>query len=887
MSSLQSKTVYLKNYTAPEYLIDKTELHFDLSAEDTYVKSCLSVRRNPVCNKNNPPLTLHGEELTLVSISINGIEVDAADYQLNAETLTISPPDEQFLLEITNRVNPKNNTALNGLYVSNDMLCTQCEAEGFRRITWYPDRPDVMSSYTVTIVADKTTYPVLLSNGNRTDSGELDNNKHWVTWNDPFPKPCYLFALVAGDLCCLKDSFTTCSKREIALEIYVEEQDIDKCEHAMQSLINAMAWDEKAFGREYDLDLYMIVAVSHFNMGAMENKGLNVFNTKFVLASKKTATDMDYENIEAVIGHEYFHNWSGNRVTCRDWFQLSLKEGFTVFRDQQFTAHQTSAAVKRILDVNMLRTHQFAEDGGPLSHPIRPSSYIEINNFYTLTVYEKGAEVVRMLHTLVGEDGFRKGTDLYFDRHDGQAVTTEDFVKAMEDANNMDFTQFKNWYDQAGTPTIEASSHYDANTQQFTLTMQQHCPATPGQANKKPFHIPVELGLLDESGKGIELSNEQGEATFSVVLELKQDKQEFIFNNIKSQPTPSLLRGFSAPVKLQQDLSHSQHLHLYQHDSDPFNRWEAGQNYLSQLVFEYVDAIQNGSSMPTLNPQLVDIYRSILTTNDKHTDPSSADLSYQSLLLTLPDKAYLAEQMEIIDVDAIYQAHKLVKSALAQALQPLWLANYHSHHKPEAGKSNTDVSQRRFKNVCLDYLMALNDTEATGVCIQQYESAQNMTDQLAALSQLSHADSALSAPYFDSFYQQWKHESLVIDKWFTLQASSTSENALERIKELCQHPDFDLKTPNRVRSLIGAFANINMLRFNQKDGSGYKFVASYIVKLDAINPQIAARLAGTLSRWKRFDKNRQELIKTQLQYIQSRPSISKDLLEVILKSLQV
>ena len=874
MSNIKQKTIYLKDYTVPEFLISHTDLHFELSNSDTQVRSLLKIQRNPLCKKKQPRLALTGEELTLKSISLNGETLTADQYTLNDESLSIAVLDKEFTLEIVNSINPAQNTALSGLYESNDMLCTQCEAEGFRRITWFLDRPDVMSIFSVMIEADKDKYPILLSNGNRVKHGNLANGKHWAKWHDPFPKPAYLFALVAGNLACLKDNFTTCSGRDVTLEIYVEEHDLDKTQHAMQSLKNAMSWDEKAFGREYDLDLYMIVAVSHFNMGAMENKGLNIFNTKYVLASKETATDTDYENIEAVIGHEYFHNWSGNRVTCRDWFQLSLKEGFTVFRDQQFTAHQTSDAVKRIKDVNMLRTHQFAEDAGPLSHPIRPDSFVEINNFYTLTIYEKGAEVVRMLYTLLGEAGFRKGCDLYFSRHDGQAVTTEDFVRALEDANDVAFSQFKRWYSQAGTPTVEVSSHYDAEQKTYRLDFKQYCESSATQPNNAALHIPISFGLLDDAGEPIKLARKNT----SSLLELTEASQSFTFEQVPSEPTPSLLRHFSAPVKLKQKLSIEQHILLFQHDSDPFNRWEAGQNCLTNIIFNTVNAIQKKQTPAPLPSSIKNAFRAVL-------QQPLDDLAYQTLLLSLPSKAYLAEQMNVVDIEALFQAHKFIKRSLASSLKELWLLNYHNNHVEGAGASAQDIAQRSFKNLCLGYLMALQDEVNIELCSQQFDRAQNMTDQIAALGELSHLKNSISQPYFETFYNQWKQEDLVIDKWFSLQACSEKLNALDDVKRLLQHPDFDYKIPNRVRSVIGAFATANPLNFNAIDGDGYRFIASNIIKLDDTNPQIAARLASSLSHWKKFDDDRQLLIKQQLKRIQSHRSISKDLLEIVTRSL--
>lgn len=873
MSTPQQNTVYLKDYSVPEFLISHTKLHFELSADDTHVHSHLSIQRNPNSLNQQADLVLMGEELELIELRLNGDLLTPDGYRLTDQTLTIKQPAAHFSVEIKNRIKPSSNTALSGLYESKGMLCTQCEAEGFRRITWFLDRPDVMSIFSVTMTADKNKYPVLLSNGNRLEQTS-SGHKHTASWHDPFPKPSYLFAIVAGDLACLKESFTTCSKRDVALEIYVEASDLPKTQHAMQSLKNAMRWDEEAFGREYDLDLYMIVAVSHFNMGAMENKGLNVFNTKYVLASEQTATDNDFENIEAVIGHEYFHNWSGNRVTCRDWFQLSLKEGFTVFRDQQFTAHQTSDAVKRIKDVNMLRTHQFAEDAGPLAHPIRPDAYVEINNFYTLTIYEKGAEVVRMLHTLLGEEGFRRGCDLYFERHDGQAVTTNDFVKALEAANHVDLTQFRRWYKQAGTPCVSVKSQYDINNKTYTLHFKQTCQATPKQPNKEAFHIPIIVGLINDDGSAIPLTNQQN----SITLELTEPEQSFTFEQIDIEPTPSILRGFSAPIKLKQNLSAKQKIRLFQHDSDPFNRWEAGQKILSELIFDGVKATQNGQAIAPLPPAVINTFGTLLK------QPLD-DLDYQSLLLSLPTKAYLAEQMEQVDIDALYHAHKAIKQALAQALKNLWLTNYQAHHQPDAGNNPRAIAQRRFKNLCLSYLMSLGN-DCIMLCSEQFDQAQNMTDQLAALEQISHLNEQQSAHYFEQFYQQWKHEDLVIDKWFSLQACSEEPEALTRINQLLLHPDFDIKTPNRVRSLIGAFAVGNPLNFNAADGSGYAFIASKIIQLDAINPQVAARLANSLSHWKKLDQQRQLLIKQQLQRIQSHTGLSKDVLEIVTRSLE-
>ncbi|MDO9160983.1 MAG: aminopeptidase N, partial [Methylococcaceae bacterium] len=769
MRDANPQTIYLKDYTVPEYLIHNVELNFHLDEENTLVTSILTLSRNPASRSANTTLTLAGENLQLLSIVLNDdTPLSEAQYLQTPESLIIHdvPQQRPFILTIENRINPKANTALEGLYLSNGMLCTQCEAEGFRKITYFLDRPDVMTRFTTTLTGDKDRYPVLLSNGNKIAHGDLPDNRHWVTWEDPFNKPCYLFALVAGQLESIEDHFTTQSGRDITLQIFVEKHDIDKCSHAMQSLKNAMRWDEEVYGREYDLDLYMIVAVSHFNMGAMENKGLNVFNTKFVLARPDTATDFDYEHIEGVIAHEYFHNWTGNRITCRDWFQLSLKEGFTVFRDQEFTGDRTSKAVKRIEDVNMLRTRQFAEDAGPLAHPIRPDSYIEINNFYTLTVYEKGAEVVRMIRTLLGEENFRKGSDLYFDRHDGQAVTCDDFVQAMTDASGIDLTQFKHWYTQAGTPMLAVEQTYDKDKQTLTLTFKQSCPATPGQTIKKPLHIPVTTGLLDASGKA-QTFKLQGNDQLSqeVVLQITEAEQSFTFEQLAEQPVVSVLRGFSAPVKLEFHRSLDELAFLLSHDSDTFNRWEAGQQLAGQIIAGLISDVQQQRPLQ-LNPCLIQAFKKLL-------EQSWEDLSYFSLLLNLPSETYLAEQMSVVDVDAIHQAREFVSKTLATELQAQFQALYNQNHKDESGHFDAGaIGRRRIKNTCLNYLSTLQQPDIQDLAEQQFASAKNMTDQIAALSVAVNYPHPAKQRLLTQFYQQWQNEALVIDKWFTLQAAS-------------------------------------------------------------------------------------------------------------------
>jgi aminopeptidase N len=882
MRDSNPQTIYLKDYTVPEYLIHSVALNFTLDDDNTQVSSRLILSRNPASRSSNTSLTLSGENLKLIRVNLDdGNDLGNDQYLQTQDALIIHnvPQQQRFTLTIENTINPKANTALEGLYLSNGMLCTQCEAEGFRKITYFLDRPDVMTLFTTTLVGDKDRYPVLLSNGNKVAQGELPDNRHWVTWEDPFNKPCYLFALVAGQLECIADRFTTQSGRNIDLHIFVEKHDLDKCDHAMESLKNAMRWDEQVYGREYDLDLYMIVAVGHFNMGAMENKGLNVFNTKFVLARPDTATDSDYEHIEGVIGHEYFHNWTGNRITCRDWFQLSLKEGFTVFRDQEFTGDRTSKAVKRIEDVNMLRTRQFAEDSGPLAHPIRPDAYIEINNFYTLTVYEKGAEVVRMIHTLLGPEGFRKGSDLYFERHDGQAVTCDDFVSAMEDANGVDLSQFRRWYSQAGTPVLSVQQQHDPSAQTLTLTITQNCPPTPGQSVKEPLHIPVAMGLLNKDGS-IAPCKLKGsdQASDEVILQLTQPEQAFIFEGLPEQPVVSLLRGFSAPVKLTMERSPDELAFLLSHDSDTFNRWEAGQQLAGQIIAGLIADRQNGRELH-VNPIMIAAFKQVL-------EQSWDDLSYFSLLLSLPSETYLAEQMQVVDVEAIHAAREFVMLTLAEQLQTQFQALYRNNHKDESGKFDAGaIGRRRIKNTCLSYLSKLEKQDFHQLSEQQFNTAKNMTDQLAALSVIADNPHPAKQRCLDSFYHQWQAEALVIDKWFALQASSSMPDTFATVQSLMQHPAFDLKNPNRVRSLIGAFSQSNPLHFHAANGQGYQFLADQIIALNALNPQVASRMLSALTAWRRYDEGRQALMKAQLERIMSTEAISKDVYEVASKSL--
>ena len=882
MRDANPQTVYLKDYQVPDYLIDTVNLNFTLDEQQTKVVSRLSLVRNPKSQSVGTALVLSGENLKLIRVILNEDQaLTESDYQITPENLIIHnvPQQRPFTLTIENEISPKANTALEGLYLSNGMFCTQCEAEGFRKITYFLDRPDVMAKFTTTLIGDKVRYPVLLSNGNPIARGELENNRHWVTWEDPFNKPCYLFALVAGQLECLEDNFTTLSGRNVSLQIFVEPHDIDKCAHAMQSLKNAMAWDERVYGREYDLDLYMIVAVSHFNMGAMENKGLNIFNTKFVLARPDTATDSDYEHIEGVIGHEYFHNWTGNRITCRDWFQLSLKEGFTVFRDQEFTGDRTSKAVKRIEDVNMLRTRQFAEDSGPMAHPIRPDSYIEINNFYTLTVYEKGAEVVRMLHTLLGAEGFRKGCDCYFERHDGQAVTCDDFVSAMEATNGRDLTQFRLWYSQAGTPVIQVSQDYDASAQNLTLTIKQSCPPTPGQATKAPLHIPITVGLIDNDGKTVKCRLHEGDAeSDEVILELTESEQTFRLIGLPEKPTASLLRNFSAPVKLVMERSLEELAFLLSYDCDAFNRWEAGQQLAGLVIAGLIADVQNNRALQ-LPPIMIAAFKQVMS-------QTWDDLSYFSLLLSLPSENYLAEQMQVIDVEAVHKAREFVVGTLAKTLQNELETLYLDHHRDESGHFDSGaIGRRRIKNTCLSFLSRLENGKIQQWAEQQFYSAKNMTDQVAALATIVNHPHPSKAQCLTDFYQKWQAEALVIDKWFAIQSASPMPDTFTTVLSLTRHPAFDLATPNRVRAVIGSFTQANPLHFHANNGQGYEFLADQVIALNLLNPQVASRMLGPLTSWRRYDENRQRLMKSQLERVMGSPDISRDVYEVASKSL--
>ncbi|MBN4053581.1 aminopeptidase N [Haliea sp. AH-315-K21] len=897
MKDAQAKNIYLKDYQAPNFLIDTIYLDVSLHEEESIVVSRLNIRRNPDAVNQKAALLLHGQELTLLELRLDGKELTDTDYELNAESLTINNVKDVFELESKISIKPQENTSLEGLYKSSNKFCTQCEAEGFRKITWFLDRPDVLSSFTTRIEADKGLYPVLLSNGNKIDSGDCSESdkagRHWVVWQDPFLKPAYLFALVAGNLFSVDDSFTTCSGREVALQVFVEEKDLDKCDFALRSLKKAMKWDEDVYGREYDLNIFMIVAVDDFNMGAMENKGLNIFNSSCVLAKPETSTDFSFQRIEAIVAHEYFHNWSGNRVTCRDWFQLSLKEGFTVYRDSEFSADMGSRAVKRIDDVNFLRTVQFAEDAGPMAHSVRPESYMEISNFYTVTIYEKGAEVVRMIANLLGPELFRKGTDLYFEKFDGMAVTTEDFVATMEEVSGIDLTQFRRWYSQAGTPVLSVKGSYDEQAKTYTLSVEQSCPETPGQSHKDNFHIPFAVALLDENGNELALRLEgeesgvdkEGAALSSKVLTVHEGAQDFIFAGIKVKPIPSLLRSFSAPVKMQFDYSRDELMFLMSHDSDGFVRWEAAQQLSLQIINELMAQRQKGEPL-VLDQRLIYAMKKVL---DAALNDNSVDRAMLSRLLVLPSEAYIAELAVEIDSDAIHEVREFVRKQLALGLQDAFAEVYEAMQSDAAYVVEADaIAQRALKNTVLNYLVLLGD-EKIESCFRQYQQADNMTDQSAALRALLSGTGtqaeALKNQAFTGFYIKWKHEPLVIEQWLSMQAGVSIKDNLAEVIKLTEHESFDIKNPNKVRSVIGAFCHQNLVGFHHESGSGYKFLADNVITLNELNPQIASRLLTPLTRWRKQQPQRQVLMQAQLKRILELDNLSKDVYEVVSKSL--
>jgi len=861
----------LEDYAPPAFLIDRVELDIELFEDHARVRARLAVARS---TEASPPLVLDGEELELESVALDGRRLGPGEFTLETERLTVAGVPGRFALETVSRIEPRRNTQLMGLYAAANGFFTQCEAEGFRRITWFLDRPDVMAQYTVTIHADLEKYPVLLSNGNRVASGVGAAGRHWVKWHDPFPKPCYLFAMVAAKLDRLDDQFTTRSGRRAGLAIYVDPGKLDQCGFAMEALKRAMKWDEDVFGLELDLDNYSIVAVGDFNAGAMENKGLNVFNTKYVLARPDIATDGDFLNIDRVVAHEYFHNWTGNRVTCRDWFQLSLKEGLTVFREQEYGADIYSRAVERIREVRHLRSAQFAEDAGPMAHAVRPDTYIEIGNFYTTTVYEKGAEVVRMIHTLIGADDFRKGMDLYFARHDGQAVTCDDFVRAMADAAGADLSQFMRWYGQAGTPVLEVEGAYDAGRRHYVLSVRQSCAPTPGQEVKLPFHIPLAVGLVGPDGRDLLPGATQ-------VLSVRNSEERFAFENIDGvpgrAPVPSLGRGFSAPVIVKYAYTEDELTHLMAHDSDPFNRWDASQRLALGLMLRGVDALKSGNELP-LPSAFFGAFSRLLASAGK-------DPAFAAEVLMLPSEAYVAEQMEVVDPDAIHDVRIEMRRELAAVLkEPLFAAYHASRPSGPYAPDAASAGKRALRNAALGLLMELDEPGVRSLCMRQFETADNMTDALAALSLLANCDCSERAAALGRFYAKWKDEPLVVDKWLGVQSSTRLPSALADTKRLLAHPAFNIRNPNKVYALIGGFRG-NQVRFHAADGSGYAFLADQVVALDAINPQVAARMARGFDRWRKFDAGRQARARAALESICNTAGVSRGVLEIASRAL--
>ena len=877
------QTIFRKDYTPPSYLVDTVELGFDLDPARTVVASRLTLRRNPAATTRG--IELHGEDIELVALRLNGKLLGKRDYKLANNLLTIRSAPDDVVLEIETLCAPDKNTTLSGLYVSNGNFFTQCEAEGFRRITFFPDRPDVMAKFTVMLRADKARYPVLLSNGNLLEEGDLDDGRHYALWEDPFKKPSYLFALVAAQLVCQEETFRLADGRDALLQVWVEDGNLDKTDYAMQSLKHSIRWDEEKYGLELDLDRFMIVATSDFNMGAMENKGLNIFNTKFVLANPRVATDIDFQGIEAVVAHEYFHNWTGNRVTCRDWFQLSLKEGLTVFRDQEFTADMigtaTGRAVTRIDQVRTLRQAQFPEDAGPMAHPVRPDSFVEINNFYTVTVYEKGAEVVRMYQTLFGVDGFRKGMDLYFARHDEQAVECDDFRRAMADANNRELAQFERWYSQAGTPVLRFEGRWDETAQTYTLTLFQSCPATPGQSEKLPFHIPVAVGLLDAAGADMPLVVDGQQRGTTAVLELTEAEQTFVFTGVTGQPVASVLRDFSAPVILQGGYTDADLLHLFSHDSDPVNRWEAGQRLAMERLLKLTGEAgsrDDAAASLNLDETFIEALRKILV--DDTLDPA-----FREQCLTLPSESMVAEQLECVDPLAVHIARQFVRADLGARLRSELLAQYEANATP--GPYSPDpasAGKRALKNLALAYLNAAPDAASVALAQRQFDEADNMTDRAAALSALVAARVPQAADALAVFYDEFQNEALVVDKWFAMQASSPATD-LAAVRALMTHPAFTLRNPNRARSLVAMFCVNNPVQFHAPDGSGYAFWAEQVIALDALNPQVASRLARAMDRWRRYAPALQWQMREALQKVAGQVKLSNDVREIVGKAL--
>lgn len=871
LNNVGPKAKYREDYQSPTHTIVTIDLTFDLHDSETLVTAISSV----IQQKDETTLVLDGEGILLQSILVDGLEWE--HYSVTDTHLTLTQLPHSFELTIVTQINPAANSALEGLYKSGGAFCTQCEAEGFRRITYYLDRPDVLAKYTTTIVANKKQYPFLLSNGNRVDQGELGDDRHWVKWQDPHLKPAYLFALVAGDFDRLSDHYITRSGRKVDLEIFVDKGNLDRAHHAMASLINAMKWDEERFDLEYDLDIYMIVAVDFFNMGAMENKGLNIFNSKYVLANDQTATDNDYLGIEAVIGHEYFHNWTGNRITCRDWFQLSLKEGLTVFRDQEFSSDLGSRSVNRINNVRVIRGPQFAEDASPMSHPIRPEKVIEMNNFYTLTVYEKGSEVIRMMHTLLGEKAFQKGMKLYISRHDGSAATCDDFIQAMEDASNIDLTQFHLWYSQSGTPTLTVSSQYDALMQRYHLTVEQLTEPTQDQAQKQPLHIPFDIELYNQQGDVIELRC-NGEAVHHV-LNITEAKQTFIFDQISEQPIPSLLREFSAPVKLKYDYSDQELAFLIKHARNEFSRWDAGQMLLAKYIRHHIEQVEiNPDHLIILPETVIDALRDVLLNKD-------LDDAFIAEMLSFPSHSEVSGWYKRINVDVIDRVLTTLKQYLSHQLEDELLAIYHESKQEHYQITHQAIGLRSLRNTCLSYL-AYSDF-GDKIVSTQYQNANNMTDTIAAMTAANAAQLPCRETLMNHYSDKWQHDGLIMDKWFTLQGTNPAANALEQIKVVMGHPAFSLNNPNRTRSLLGAFFSMNPVGFHAKSGEGYRFAGEILEQLNNLNPQVASRLIDPLLKYRFYDEERQNLMKVELEKLKSRDDLAKDLYEKVHKALEM
>jgi len=864
--------IFEKDYKAPDFFVESTELDFEIEEDLTKVSSRVKIKR---VGERDAPLVLNGIDLKLVSIKIDGTDIN--DLEIEDNILIIKKVPDRFLLEVVVKIDPKNNETLHGLYESNNLYCTQCEPDGFRRITYYIDRPDIMSPFKVKITANKRKYPVLLSNGNNIDNGELDDGRHFTVWEDPHKKPCYLFALVAGDLITKEDHFTTMSGRDVTLRILVEEKNKDKTDHAMYALKQAMKFDEQTYGREYDLDLFMIVAVDDFNAGAMENKGLNIFNSSCILCKPECTTDFAIQRIEGIIGHEYFHNWSGNRVTLRDWFQLSLKEGFTVFRDQHFSGVERSAVVNRIEDTRDLRTTQFAEDSSAMSHPVKLKSYVAISNFYTSTVYDKGAEVIRMLYTILGPDGFRKGTDYYFKTYDGMAVTTNEFVRSMEEANNIDLSQFKVWYTQSGTPIINVEDEYDKEKQTYTLKIRQHTAPTHDQKEKVLAYIPIKIGLLGSDGKDMLL----GEGKTEKVIIVKDAEQSFLFENIKEKPIPSLLRGFSAPVKLYYDYSDDDLMFLMTHDTDGFNKWDAGNELATKLMLKLIQDELEGRELH-IAQKIIDAFDSLLDESQKE----GADKDLISVMLELPGEQYLAERLDVIEIEATHKVRQFIKKEIAIALKEKFRLVYNKNQEEGELKITTEAMARRaLKNNCLAYLMELEDEEFRDLTMNQFESANNMTDEVRALALLVNSDfTAEKEKAIKAFYEKWKQDTIVLDMWFSVQSTASNDDALVNIKKLMEHEAFNIKNPNKARAVIGGFSARNPINFHTQEG--YDFLTEQVLVIDKFNEMMASRLLKPYSHIKKFPKEKQEMMKEQLNKVLTTEGISKASYEVASRSLK-